>query len=201
MSVKISSNISSLRWPYVFALSFISLFLLVESASGQSFEIRLVHPQNSEIIKSTVPKIDLSGYERIFDGNEELWISKTIDIDVSDLKEANVEPQNFPTEEEIKRCKELSPDCTLGPVPPGVRCFFTADGAKRLSEFSARYMYQRVAIILDGKLLSSPIIRVPLDSGTMVFTSREESEKVLAAIAARINALILLYRNSRSPQA
>jgi len=196
----LGSTVRRLTTPAILALALFALWH--ETARGQSFELRLVHPQNSDIIKSKVPTIDLSGYERFFDGREreDVWVSKNVDFDINDIEEAHVEAASPPlTEEEIKKLKKTNRELEglkFLPPLPSVSLSFTTEASKRFSEFTKRFKKHKLAMILDGKLLMSPTIQEQISGGKILIQGLE-SEEERKAIALRINELVLLYRNSR----
>jgi len=77
---------------------------------------------------------------------------------------------------------------TVGPnATPNISLTFTRDGAKKLARVTAENIGRRMAIVVDGRLLSAPIIRARIPGGRAViagdFTLKEARE-----LAAAINA-------------
>jgi hypothetical protein len=75
----------------VASVSFLCVALVASLAAGESFEVRLVHPNNEAIVSSKAQGTDLSNYEKWIwkqrSRNEELWVSKKVEIDIRDFKE------------------------------------------------------------------------------------------------------------------
>jgi hypothetical protein len=196
----LGSKIRRLTRPAILALVLFAMWQ--ELASGQSFELRLEHPRYSDIIKSEVPTIDLSGYERFFDGTKYVWVSTKVDFDVSDVQEVHVEAASPPLTEAINDLKRTNLELkglTFLPPLSAISVTFTTEGSKRFSEFTRRFAKHKLAMILDGKLLMSATIYEQI-SGGKVLIQGIESEEERKTIVLRINELILLYQNSRVSQ-
>jgi len=67
-------------------------------------------------------------------------------------------------------------------LEPLVTLYFNSEGAKIFKELTQKYLNQPIAIYLDGKLISSPIVREVIDSGQAQITGdfTLESAKLLA---------------------
>ncbi|HEX4630477.1 MAG TPA: hypothetical protein VH188_05885 [Chthoniobacterales bacterium] len=66
----------------------------------------------------------------------------------------------------------------------------TLEGRKRLSETTASNIESRLAIIVDGNLISAPTIRQRIDSNQFTINTDRFSESDLNALAARISAAV-----------
>lgn len=162
---------------------FATLFsvLIASRVAAEPFEIRLVHPSNDAIVSSKVESGDLSNYEKLIlkqHGKDEvLWVNKKVELNIHDLKNAKAQ---FPKP----------------PFLPMVALVFTENGAKKLSEFSSRNRKQRVAIILDGRLLIAPVIFEPLTEGRAAFSGDYKPAEI-QSIADRINEVISKTRTNK----
>jgi preprotein translocase subunit SecD len=67
-------------------------------------------------------------------------------------------------------------------LEPLVTLYFNSEGAKIFKELTQKYLNQPIAIYLDGKLISSPIVREVIDNGQAQITGNFtlESAKLLA---------------------
>jgi SecD/SecF fusion protein len=73
---------------------------------------------------------------------------------------------------------------------PVVSLKFNADGAKKFSDLTTAHVGQRLAIVLDGKVQSAPVIREAITTGEAVISGRftvEEAQDL--ALVLRIGAL------------
>jgi len=67
---------------------------------------------------------------------------------------------------------------------PNISLNFTRDGAKKFAEVTAKNVNRKLAIIVDGQLLSAPIIRTAIEGGKAIiegdFKLKEAQELVHA---------------------
>lgn len=72
---------------------------------------------------------------------------------------------------------------------PAILLSFTPEGAKKLAEVTASNINRRLAIIVDGQLLSAPIIRARIEAGEALiqgsFTGKD-STQIVRAINANV---------------
>ena len=105
---------------------------------------------------------------------EDMWVSKRVDINIKDcsVAQSRVPPSPLPPY----------------PASPMVDVVLTDVGKKKLATLSTQHTKKRVALILEDKLLSVPIIIEPMLDGKMSFSvdTLAEAQK----IANRINELI-----------
>lgn len=63
---------------------------------------------------------------------------------------------------------------------------FTDDGTKRFAEATRAHVGKRLAILIDGKILSAPTVREPITNGSAQISGfgKEEAEKIAALLKA-----------------
>jgi len=130
-------------------------------------EFRMVHPQSDELIKAgQLPdpgyeikrhkQRERNGRERV----EEIMVKKRAEMTGSSIKSAMVVRGN------------------LG--EPEIDFSLNDEGAKKFGEITRENVGRRLAIILDGQLMSAPVIRSPIETGrgqiTGDFEIKEASE-------------------------
>ncbi len=77
------------------------------------------------------------------------------------------------------------------PQPDGsqfwVGVTFTADGARKIHEATANNIGKRMAILIDGEVVTAPVVREALNESAVVngYISREEAERIVAGIMIR----------------
>ena len=98
---------------------------------------------------------------------EVLQLQKTVLLDQSALKSAKV----------VKDALGL----------PQIDIRFTDAGRKRFAEITRQHLHERLAMVIDGKLLSAPVIQSEIPSGEAIITGNF-SEAEANALAAKINA-------------
>ena len=61
---------------------------------------------------------------------------------------------------------------------------FTTEASASLESLTSRYVGETVSILIDGALVSQPVVREPIDTGGIIITNlgREVAEAVLAAV-------------------
>jgi preprotein translocase subunit SecD len=72
---------------------------------------------------------------------------------------------------------------------PGLSLNFTRDGAKKFAEVTAKNVNRKLAIIVDGQLLSAPVIRSRVEGGKAVITgsfTMKEAQELASAINANV---------------
>ncbi|MBI2566565.1 MAG: protein translocase subunit SecD [Candidatus Schekmanbacteria bacterium] len=86
---------------------------------------------------------------------------------------------------------------------PAVDFMLMADGGRRIREFSAKHVGDRLAIVLDGKVHSAPVIRSALGSRSQItgsFTTEEAQDLSLVLRAGALPAsLSVLEQRSVGP--
>lgn len=68
---------------------------------------------------------------------------------------------------------------------PGVGLRFNAEGARRFADLTREAVGRRVAILVDGEVLSAPFIRAPILHGQAIITGGFTAESA-QALAARL---------------
>ncbi len=75
---------------------------------------------------------------------------------------------------------------------PNLRLHFDDEGRKRLAELTRLNLGRKLAILMDGRVMSAPVIRDPIDGGALEFELGPTSEPAkLLAIALRSGPLPL----------
>src|SRR5690242_4263885 len=82
---------------------------------------------------------------------EILWIGKKVLIDQSDLLSTTVVMS--------------TPGTSNAPGRPGIDVTFTRKGSQQFAEVTRRSINQRLAIIIDGQLVSAPVIKSEITGG------------------------------------
>ncbi len=77
-------------------------------------------------------------------GGAGVWVSPTGQLTSADIARAEVH--------------------TLANGEPAVAVVFTAEGAKKMAALSAAQMSRPIAILIDGRLASAPIVRTTIDT-------------------------------------
>jgi preprotein translocase subunit SecD len=69
---------------------------------------------------------------------------------------------------------------------PYVQLTFTEQGAKRFAEVTAQNIHKRLAIVIDGKLFSAPMVESQITGGSAQITGNF-SQKEATDLAAKLN--------------
>jgi preprotein translocase subunit SecD len=73
------------------------------------------------------------------------------------------------------------------PVSPVIEFIFTKEGAKKMETLTEKHLNKPIAILMDGRVLSAPVIREKI-SGRAQITgsySREDAERLVKSIPAK----------------
>jgi hypothetical protein len=194
-------KINRLRVSCIASFFFVLLFIIStpKHAMAEVFSVHLVHPNNHALVSSLNTDLDLRDYVKVTfpknkDEAEILWISKKIEIHITDLEEAHLTVQKPPSREELEYARKYY-NLEIAPEPvPAISISFTSSGSKKWADFTIRNVKRRAAIILDGIPLMAPIIQEPITSGTMQIVG-DFSEEEIQSIVDRINALISKNRS------
>jgi len=76
----------------------------------------------------------------------------------------------------------------LGESGPQIEIVFTEDGAKRFSTVTERNIMNPLAILVDGQLLSAPIVRERITGGKALISGsfgKAEAERIANGIAPK----------------
>ncbi len=101
-------------------------------------------------------------------GNGTIYLHDEVVVTNSDIAEANVIPQ---------------PDGSQFWV--GVT--FTPDGARKIHEATANNIGKRMAILIDGEVVTAPVVREPLNESAVIngHISKAEAERIVSGITIR----------------
>lgn len=182
------------------AAAAILIVLTAESSWSQSFAIRLVHPDNAAIVGHQKTDADLSNYEKHVwkrsRKNEDLWVSKKIEISVKDLKQACL-MLGLPNEIEYKKLEEgclkrrlpQPGDIPLENSEPTIFILLTPEGSRKFADVTGRNVRGTMAVFLNQKVLTPALIHEPVNNGVFAisgYLNKEEAENSVR----RINELI-----------
>jgi preprotein translocase subunit SecD len=78
------------------------------------------------------------------DGGETVWVSPTVSLTSADIARTEARP--------------------LSGGQAGVGVVFTADGARKMQALSRAQTNQRIAMLLDGKVIWAPVVRATIDT-------------------------------------
>ena len=165
------NNPRTLQWT-LFLASVFSCVIVARGGpapAGPVFPMRQVvaqgqqkpEPENAEKMILVIPNSATGRtYEDIY------WVNKTVLIDQSDLQTTTVGTSN--------------PATSNDPGKPEIDVIFTAKGRQRLAEVTRQSINKRLAIIINGQIVSAPMIRAEIPGGTAVisgnFTKSEATD-------------------------
>lgn len=164
-------NVRPLKWGMFLASGFLSAMVAVggPGSAGPVFQMRLIvaqgpqgaKPENAERMSLVVTN-SATGRTHA----DTLWVSKEILIDQSDLQMTTV--------------VTTTPATSNVPGRPEIDVTFTPKGRKRFAEVTRQSINKRLAIIIDGQIVSAPVIKSEIPGGTAVisgsFTQSEALE-------------------------
>ena len=136
-----------------------------------NLELRIVHPQSADLVSNGQ---SAAGYEKLVEVRQARSYSTTFPYLVKK------EPEM--TGEHIKRAM-----VTRDPLSnmPRIMIDFDDAGAATFGDITSRNVGQQLAIVLDGKLMSAPVIKQPIRSGSAVIDgafSTTETEDLATAL-------------------
>ncbi len=153
---------------------FILLFFLISLSSnvyGKSiFEIHHVYPY--------IRNINIDGYTKFVRGEHDyppfVWVADNVEMDISDLKLVTFEPDKIgPTKKNFIKIEHK------------ITFAFNPKGTKKLSNLTKKITLEysqligyRIAILVDGNLLTVPAIFSEISNGVAVFTSTLPQKEV-----------------------
>ena len=140
----------------------------VAPAKAPIFQMRLAldAPSDDSELMTNVSQIGLTGNRHTA---EVLNLQKTVLLDETALKSAKL----------VKNQQGL----------PQINIRFTEAGRKQFAEVTRQHLHQRLAIVIDGKLVEAPVIQSEIPSGEAIITG-SFSEAEAKALTAKINAAI-----------
>ncbi len=153
-------------WLLLFACLVVSALIAASAVSAPVFEMRLVvadgpqtaPPQAAERMELPVTNSATRQITR-----QIFWISKTVLMDQNDLQTSTVVTS--------------SPATSNVPGRPEIEVIFTPKGRTRLTEITRHNLNKRLAIIIDGRLMSAPVIKSEISGGKAMisgdFTAQE----------------------------
>jgi preprotein translocase subunit SecD len=161
-------NTKSMKWTWLVVFALLSSMpTFADTVRGGSIlQLRPVIPTDPG--KATQPGAEKMKMERTISDTgqtytEVLWIDKTVVIDQNDVQSASVSMSALSN--------------ANVPSNPEIEITLTPKGTKRLAEFTRDNLHKRLAIILDGHLVSAPVIHSEIPGGkcgtTGNFTPRE----------------------------
>lgn len=158
-----------------------SICLTVYNASAKqesAFQIRLV---SGVPTKNTVQFPVVKIFGRSDDDLKKLNIQKKVLIDGSDVKSVHESKVTFGNRTYVS-----------------VVIQFNKVGTKKFARISGNNIHRRLAIIVDGKICTAPVIFVQIFAGT-VNISGDMTEKEAKELAAKINSSISKKYNNHEP--
>ncbi len=132
-----------------------------ESSKPAAFEVRLVCDRASAETEELTLTQQRAGPGQAFE--ERLHVQKKPLLDRSALKSANV---------------QMNPLSST----PEIQIVFTGRGGKRFAEVTRQYAGQRLAVVVDGNVISAPKVMAEISGGKAVISGSfsEEEAKQLA---------------------
>ncbi len=154
------------------------------SEDNNVFQIRLVHPDNDKLIENKNLE-ELTGYEKYTfeppDWPPIIWVSKQIDLNISDLESVTLEfSKPLVSKEAFNTAKKQNPDSKVSDDfekaftdggQPQMELNFNPEGTRKLAQLTTTHVNQRISIFLDGRLVSAPKIMDPITKGKARLTS------------------------------
>ena len=107
----------------------------------------------------TEVKIDKNEYEYFKLRNENYWVSKKIELDITDMNDAKLQVVTPPSKEEIANLSKRRPNTVISLEPAyNVTIILNKNGQEKFRKLAANNQMRRLAIIFEGHLLIAPII-------------------------------------------
>ena len=150
-------------------------------------EFRLVHPMNDTVVPRYVDYIrnggDPATCPYVPYSEAEILTEENLDEKLHELK-----TEYTLVEKEVRMTGDDINDSYVSRNEFGqyeIMIFFNEKGAVEFSELTGAHVGERLAIVIDGRLYSAPVLRTKIDGGTAVITgdfSLEEARRVSAAL-------------------
>ena len=178
----------------VFARSFCGV-AAETPAKAVKLEFRLVHADNDALVKKHLaalhgahPNAERDDERKFLEANAPegyvLWsrafrepprtpeaiycyVSRTVEMDGSSVRRAVAGSDGFGT--------------------PRIGLSLNAEGSKKFADLTERNIGRQLAVLIDGKLCCSPLIRAPISGGEIAITGSFTPEE-LDAIVKRLNS-------------
>ncbi|HXE41857.1 MAG TPA: hypothetical protein VN516_02445 [Candidatus Baltobacteraceae bacterium] len=151
----------------IFALCFATIVGATDLAKSSVFQIRLVIDEssaNSEKMKEQLKAVDSGKIAYSI-----VEVQKAVLLDQAALESVSVS--------------------TNYQGNPAINCRFTSEGKKRFAEITDENIGKRIAVIIDGKLITAPKVAGPITAGDLEVTGNF-SEREAKDLTAKINAAI-----------
>lgn len=165
-------TIGATKWNWLAIYAGLALMAAAAASgpTGSVFQMKLVVAEGSEASPAKdAERIDLvvtnsaTGHTR----QEVLWVGKAVLIDQND----------------IETCKVVTTSDSSSNVPgkAAIEVTFTPEGRKRFAEVTRQSIDKRLAIIINGRLISAPVIKSEIPGGKAMITgnfSTSEAEQL-----------------------
>ncbi len=156
--------------------------------AGPPLALRLVHPDHDRIAHFSPDqvKVDRKLYEHFKKGNQHYWVSRKVELDITDMTDARVNVQAPPSKKEIERLQKQYPNAVF-PTEPSYEVTITLSprGREKISTLTANNIKRRLAVVFNGKLLMAPVIMDKITGDVFVvsgFSNYEEAKSLTDAI-------------------
>ena len=157
------------------------------------FQLPLIYAQESQIVnKNSITvefklvcdgKSDSCGKALLASTGEELYVQKNTILSLEDVNFAEVHNEEAPQEIlDALNTTGLKTDSKS----VSLRLKLNDHGKEKLSEATSQNIGKRMAIFIDGDLVSAPEIHEPISDGELAFSSSLDLDRV-KSIAERIN--------------
>ena len=153
------------------SISLTLIFLTNAISEDIILALRLVHPDHDRIsfLPPSEVKIDKNKYEYFAKGNEHYYISKRIELDINDMKDAKLRVITPPSKEEIADLSKRQPNTSISLEPfYNVTISLNKKGQEKFENVTANNIMRRLAIVFEGNLLIAPIIMEKITGGEVV---------------------------------
>ena len=116
--------------------------------------------------------IDKSQYKYFVKENENYWVSKKIELDINDMKNAELRVIIPPSKEEIAELSKTHPNTSFLLKPTyNVTITLNKNGQKKLADVTTNNKMRRLAIIFEGNLLIAPLILEKITGGKVIVSN------------------------------
>jgi len=136
--------------------------------------LRLVHPDHDRIsfLQPSEVKIDKKDYEYFELEKKNYWVSKKIELDITDMKDAKLQVITPPSKKEIEALSKTHPNTSFSLEPSyNVTIILNKKGQEKFMKLTANNIMRRLAIIFEGRLLIAPIITKKISGDEVVISS------------------------------
>jgi preprotein translocase subunit SecD len=164
-------HVRAVKWSYILLPAFLSAVAAFAdpATAARVFQMRLVvaqGPQSARLSDAERMQLIKTNSATGQTYGEILWVSKTVLIDQNDLQTTTVVTSTLST--------------SNVPGTPEIDVTFTPKGSKRFAEVTRQNINNRLAIIIDGQIVSAPVIKTEIPGGKAMidgsFTQSEAKE-------------------------